>query len=202
MSSSLSAKPRRLPMWVPIRPLAERHRQRILSHLRGLSPSDRYLRFGHAATDAQIADYVARLDFHHDELFGIVNRRLELIAVAHLAFSRGGHSSEPEPSQVAEFGVSVAQKARGRGYGSLLFDHACRAARNRGVDTLVIHALSENAPMLKIARQAGAIVHRAGPDAEAVLRLPPDDLASHMGEWFERLAADFDYRWKRQLLRG
>jgi hypothetical protein len=56
--------------------------------------------------------------------------------------------------------------------------------------------------MLKIARQAGAIVHRAGPDAEAVLRLPPDDLASHMGEWFERLAADFDYRWKRQLLRG
>ena len=59
--------------WVPIRSLAPRHRQRILSHLLALEPSDRYLRFGHHATDVQIEKYVASLDFERDEVFGIFN---------------------------------------------------------------------------------------------------------------------------------
>ena len=41
-----------------------------------LDASDRYLRFGFPATDAQIAKYVDMLDFDHDEVFGIFNRRL------------------------------------------------------------------------------------------------------------------------------
>ncbi len=72
--------------WVPIRSLAKRHRHRILSHLLELEPSDRYLRFGHPATDEQIRKYVMSLDFQRDEVFGIFNRRLQLIAVAHLAY--------------------------------------------------------------------------------------------------------------------
>ena len=76
--------------WVPIRSLAPRHRQRILTHLLALDRSDRYLRFGHPATDVQIEKYVASLDFERDEVFGIFNRRLQLIAVAHArVFSRG-----------------------------------------------------------------------------------------------------------------
>ena len=56
-------------------------------------------------------------------------------------------------------------------------------ARNRGVVTLFIHALSENTAMLKIARDAGATVERDGPEAEAWLTLPPDSLASHLDEF-------------------
>ena len=44
-------------------------------------------------------------------------------------------------------------------------------ARNRGVQTLFIHALSENTAMLRIARNAGATVERDGPESEAWLRL-------------------------------
>ena len=47
-------------------------------------------------------------------------------------------------------------------------------ARNRGVVSIFIHALSENTAMLKIARDAGATVHRDGPETEAWLALPPD----------------------------
>src|SRR5688572_2200958 len=71
--------------WVPIRSLAARHRPRIAAHLMALDPHDRYLRFGHPATDEQIAKYVDTIDFERDEVFGIFNRRLELIAMAHLA---------------------------------------------------------------------------------------------------------------------
>src|SRR5215210_7224547 len=71
--------------WVPIRSLSPRHRSRIAEHLLELGTADRYLRFGYPATDAQIGKYVDMLDFERDEVFGIFNRRLELIAMAHLA---------------------------------------------------------------------------------------------------------------------
>src|SRR3954469_4950663 len=105
--------PSAVPVLVPIRSLGPAHRGRIATHLLALEPDDRYLRFGYTATDEQIGRYVADLDFDRDDVFGIYNRRLELIAVAHLAFS-----GDPKASNCAEFGVSVLRKARGRGYGS------------------------------------------------------------------------------------
>jgi GNAT superfamily N-acetyltransferase len=176
--------------WIPIRSLAERHRPRILTHLLALSEHDRYLRFGYAASDGQVARYADLIDFANDEVFGVFNRRLELIAMAHLA----GLANARE----AEFGVSVLHKARGRGYGARLFDHAVLHGRNRGVDTLLIHALTQNTPMLRIARSAGATVDSEGGEALARLRLPPDNLRSHLNAFFESSAAEVDYRLKAQ----
>ena len=181
--------------WIPIRSLGPRHRSRILTHLLALEPSDRYLRFGYAATDAQISKYVDMLDFEHDEVFGIFSRRLELIAMAHLAHA--AVASDAPDQAVSEFGVSVLRHARNRGFGRRLFEHAMLHARNRGVETLLIHALSENTAMLKIARNAGAKVVREGSESEAWLKLPPDSLASHVGELVEQQAAELDYRFKR-----
>ena len=180
--------------WVPIRSLAPRHRERIAAHLIALQGSDRYLRFGYPATDAQISKYVNLLDFEHDEVFGIFSRRLELIAMAHLAHPVTAPTlGRPTMS---EFGVSVLPHARNRRFGMRLFEHAVLHARNRGVETLFIHALSENRAMLKIARHAGATVERDGSESEAWLKLPPDTLASHVGEMVEHQAAELDYRFK------
>ncbi len=185
--------------WVPVRSLGPRHRPRINDPLLGLSENDRYFRFGYAATDAQITKYVDMLDFERDEVFGIFNRRLSLIVMAHLA-------SLPAPQRdgagtMAEFGVSVLPPARGRGYGARLFEHAVLHARNRGASTLFIHALSENTAMLKIARNAGAEVERAGSETEAWLKLPPVTIATRVGEMVEEQAAVFDYQLKLQAQR-
>lgn len=182
--------------WIPIRSLAPRHRPRILVHLLALPPADRYLRFGHAASDAQITHYVDLLDFERDEVFGIFNRRLDLIAMAHLAYMG------PEAAaRGAEFGVSVLPRARGRGLGGRLFDRAVLHARNRKVDTLIIHALSENAAMLRIVRAAGATIERDGPESQAVLKLPAETLGSHVEALLARQAAEFDYTWKQNARR-
>lgn len=178
--------------WIPIRSLAERHRPRVLAQLLALEPHDRYLRFGYAATDAQIGRYVDLLDFRRDEVFGIFNRKLELIAMAHLAYL----TDSPAERHTAEFGVSVSQHARGRGYGARLFEHAVLHARNRHIDTMIIHALSENSAMLRIARKAGATVVREGSEAEARLKLPPETFASHIEALVEGQAAEFDYQLK------
>jgi len=207
--------------WVPIRSLSARHRPRILAHLLALDAPDRYLRFGYAAADEQIRRYVERIDFERDEVFGVFNRRLALIALAHLAFERPLAAVPPPPGGVespgeagstrepgadtqaatgAEFGVSVAVHARGRGYGARLFDHAVLRARNRRVESIVIHALSENVGMLKIVRNAGAEVESLGGDAEARLRLPPEDFASRLAGRVEEAVGELDYRFKQGAL--
>lgn len=190
-------KPRRT--WVPVRSLTSRHRARIAAHLLALDQHDRYLRFGYAATDAQISRYADSIDFDRDEVFGIFNRRLELLAMAHLAYTPTPQISGK--AGMAEFGVSVLSQARGRGLGGRLFDHAVLHARNRHIKTLFIHALSENTAMLKIARNAGATVEREGSESEAWLALPPDDLASQVGAMVEDQAAELDYHLKAQAKR-
>ena len=179
---------------VPIRSLGSGHLGRIAAHLLALDEQDRYLRFGYAANDEQIQRYVGQLDFDRDDIFGIFNRRLELIAMAHLAFI----PNEPGTPAGAEFGVSVLKQARGRGYGTRLFDRAVMHARNEGVELMFIHALSENTAMIKIARNAGATLERAGSETEAYLRLPPATLDTRVSELVEEHVAQADYRLKQQ----
>ena len=191
--SKLTPGPYVPPIVVPIRSIGPTHGERISTHLLALNAQDRYLRFGYAANDEQIRRYVSGLNFERDEIFGIYNRKLELIAMAHLAFS-----TNPELKSCAEFGVSVLAHARGRRYGSRLFARAEIHARNEGVDMMFIHALSENTAMLNIARKAGATIKRDGSESEAYLLLPPADLDSRVTEIVEEQLARTDYRLKVQ----
>ncbi|MBN8505063.1 MAG: GNAT family N-acetyltransferase [Burkholderiales bacterium] len=182
--------------WVPIRQLGRRHRSRITEHLLALTPSDRYLRFGHAIGDTQITRYASTLNFDLDELFGVFNRRLDLIAMAHLAYPRPGNT---EWQDTAEFGVSVLDRYRGRGLGSRLFQLSCLHARNRQISYLLIHALSENAAMLHIAERAGA--WRESQEAGSVtsrLHLPDDSWLSHAEEAMQTQLGELDFRLKLQ----
>ena len=184
--------------WIPIRSLSTHEREQVASHLMALSTDDRFLRFGFQASDAQIAKYVEGLDFERDEIFGIFNRRLELIALAHLA-----NASDAGPASAAkesEFGVSVMARYRGRGFGKRLFARAALHARNHGIDTLVIHALNQNRPMLQIIRDAGAVVRLDGSETTSRLSLPSQTWASRVDEMAESRAAEIDYRFKEQAL--
>ena len=161
-----------VPTMVPIRALGPSYRERIAQHLLRLEPADRYLRFGYAANDEQVRRYAEQLDFDRDEIFGIYNRRLELIAMAHLAFSE-----DPAHKQCAEFGVSVLKQARGRGFGARLFERAVMHARN-----------------------AGATVRRDGTESEAYLQIPPASFDTRMAEMVEQQFAEVDYQLKKQAM--
>jgi len=189
---------RRWTLWIPIRILSAKHRPKIAAHLKSLGTQDRYLRFGYPATDEQIDGYVAQLNFARDDIYGVFNRRLQIVSMAHLAFS-----VDPQWATCAEFGVSVDLKMRGRGLGARMFDRAMTHARNEGVSLMFIHALSENTPMLKIARKAGARVERDGSESDAYLSLQPANLDSQMHEFLEEGLADLDFQIKtraRQFL--
>ena len=185
------------PTMVPVRALNPQHRERIAVHLLAMDPDDRYYRFGYAASDEHIQRYVDGLDFERDDVFGVFNRKLELIAVAHLAFAPDQCPTACAET-CAEFGVSVAKDARGLGLGSCLFDRAAKHARNEGVQLMFIQALSENTVMLGIARKAGATVERMGTESEAYLRLLPANFDSRLTEMLQEQIAQADYALKSQ----
>ncbi len=192
-TSNLVRDATRLLNWAPVRTLGERHRERVAQHLLALDDDDRQRRFGHLASDERIRSYVAQLNFDRDEIFGVFNRQLVLVALAHLAFdgTRG----------TSEFGISVSAPMRGRGLGSQLFEHAVTHARNRGAHTMLIHMARDNAAMMGIVRKAGADVHFEGGDVLAELPLPADTLGSQIQELLAHQAGEFDYRVKLQVLR-
>lgn len=189
-ASPAPAHPKR---WVPIRTLHAGHRPKVLAHLQALNDEDRALRFGHAVSDERMAHYVDQIDFDRDRVFGTFNRRLDLLTLAHLALDR--------EHGVAEFGVSVLPRARGRGLGTRLFAHAVTHARNRGVHTLFIHVARDNTPMMAIVQHAGALIDFEGGDATAELPLPGLTLGTQIEELLCQQAAAVDFRYKRHALK-
>jgi GNAT superfamily N-acetyltransferase len=174
-------------MDIHIRELGRLDRASLAPHFLALGGDDRRLRFGIPINDDAVRDYVARIDFERDAVFGVYDDALHLIGAAHVA--RGdGH---------AELGVSVLPGARGRGIGAALLARAHLRARNWGVRALFMHCLSENGAMMHLARkQEMEIVAEAG-EAEAWLRLRPADASSHFGEVFAQRVALFDYALKQ-----
>lgn len=159
--------PGRMRARAPVFALGRRQATRVAQHLLALDAEDRARRFGIAASDDRIRLYVDQIDFERDQLFGIVDHRLRLVAVAHLAHDAGRAKAEAK----AEFGISVLACGRGQGLASRLFDHAAAQARERGARELVLHIARDNAPMLAIARHAGALLEHDGSDVVARLAL-------------------------------
>ena len=185
----------------PIKELGEGERTLYLAHLLALGEQDRYLRFGSPLSDAAIEAYVSRIDLANDTIFGIFDDGLDLAAAGHFAPIAGQSDDESEhlrPS--AEFGLSVAANARGRGLGTALFLRAAAHARNLDIGMLFMHCLSENRAMMRIARKAGMEIHQTHGEADAYLALEPGDIASAIEEGVQRQIALFDFAVKRQLL--
>jgi RimJ/RimL family protein N-acetyltransferase len=181
---------------VLVKELGERDRRRILRHFLALDDNDRLLRFGSVIPDGAIANYVAKIDFRHDIVFGVVNRVFQLVGVGHLAFAKADKRKPTQKERVAEFGVSVSKSARGQGVGSRLFQRAAIHCRNADVDTLYMQCLTSNQTMMHIARKAGMEIKREYGEADAYLQLPPPSPGSVMAEALEEQWAMIDYNVK------
>ena len=181
---------------VAVQRLNPRYRDDIARHLLQLPADDRRLRFGHQIRDEAVREYVDRIDFDRDRVFGIQSDDLNLIGMAHLALDPADGS--------AELGLSVDASRRVKGYGYALLKRAVLHAANLGCRTLFMHCLSENAVMMRLARKAGLLVLVDGSEADARMKL---DRLTHGGVFQEAIADQLalvdgmlkqQYLWLRQ----
>jgi len=199
-AQTLRAQPARPEPPVRVKELSERDRRRLLMHFLALDDGDRLLRFGTVLPDELVTRYVQMLDFTRDAVFGVYDDNLRLLGVGHLGFAPREAlpvlSDATLKARIAEFGVSVAANARGRGIGSKLFERAAIHCRNEDVDTLYMHCLSSNQTMIHIAKKAGMEIQRDYGEADAYLKLTPANPASMLAEAVEEQVAALDYTLK------
>lgn len=181
------------PKQILVLELHNAHREMIREHLKGLGENDRRLRFGMLASDDFIDHYVDAFDFNHDAFFGVIDSTLQIIGLAHLAYSK----NTTVVSNTAEFGVSVSESGRGIGVGTALFKRSAIHSRNTNIEILYVHCLSSNAAMMHIAKKAGMKVENSYGEADAYLRLPPGDQHSIIAEAMQDQAAIIDYSIKQ-----
>jgi hypothetical protein len=185
-----------------IKELSERDRPYMVNHFKALDVEDRVLRFGGHLTDEAITRYVDNIDFTRDRMFGVYENSFNLVGVGHLAFPPPellpAMSDSQQKETVAEFGVSVLAPARRLNVGTRLFDRAALHCRNKQIDTLYIHCLASNKPMLCIAKKAGMEIHRDHGEVDGYLKLPMGDRDSRLYEAVEEQAAMVNYAldWK------
>lgn len=163
-------------------------RAAVERHMLALAPDDLRTRFGGPQSEASVRRYVSRVDFARDALFGVFDDDLELVGLTHV-----GMGDE------AEFGVSVRRSHRGHGIGTALFARAEEHARNHRIRTFYVHTLTENGPMLAIARKRGMRIITEMSEAECYLKLAPPDFASMTSELMHERVALFDFTLKAQV---
>lgn len=150
-------------------------RPALEAHFIQLDSEDRRLRFGSGISDAGLRAYVRRIDFERDGVFAVQDDALRPLAVVHVAMGDGP----------AEMGLSVLPEARGQGLGNALFRRAVTFLRNRGVASVFMHCLTENAAIMHLARKNRMRVARRGTESDARLELAPATADSFVNEWLD-----------------
>jgi RimJ/RimL family protein N-acetyltransferase len=178
-------------MGVVVQKLSSVQRPELLRHLKTLPAEDRRLRFGTYMMDAALEQYVNRIDFTHDKVFGIFGHDMSLVGMAHLALDHDQH--------YAELGLSVAPAHRGNGYGLALLNRGKLSAVTRGYTTLFMHCLAENRIMIHLARKAGLKIVTDQGEVDAHLQLEATSHAAVAREALEDQIALADLLFKQQF---
>jgi GNAT superfamily N-acetyltransferase len=135
-----------------IRKLWPTENDKFRDHLLRLDPEARRLRFAHAVSDAFIIDYASRMLENGAIVYGYVVDG-EVRGAGELR--RLGDTWKDE----AEAAFSVEAAYQSQGLGTDLMGKLIQAARNRGVEHLIMSCLAENQKMQAIARKHEAELH-------------------------------------------
>jgi GNAT superfamily N-acetyltransferase len=134
----------------------------FLEHLLRLDPETRVQRFCHAATDAEVRDYVGRLDLQRAKIIGFVCE----------GEMRGAVELSPSGSARAllfDTTVSVEKDWQGRGIRTALVSRAIPVARGQGATHMRVHGLADDERLQRIVAQFDADILFEDGDCEAWL---------------------------------
>jgi GNAT superfamily N-acetyltransferase len=138
-----------------------RDRFALEAHFAALGTEDLCNRFCYPVKPEAMAKYLDQWSAAGIPSYGIFNPDRALIAVGQLA------QSEKE----LEVGLSVLPTYRRKGLALALLYRSASYARARGLKALIIHCLTDNIPMLSLARRIGMTIEISNGEADGHLTL-------------------------------
>jgi RimJ/RimL family protein N-acetyltransferase len=143
------------------RSLLPYERQQFTQHLLRLSPADRRMRFGCAASDGYIQRYVGGIAAG-DPIYVAFDDALVVRGAAHVAFNDG----------TADLGLSVEDGLRGQGLGTRLLQGALDLSQARGAHHFTSQCLTHNRWMMAHVKRLGFRVTSQDGESTATAELP------------------------------
>jgi len=144
-----------------------------------LCKEDRELRFGYAASDENISEYIKRKSPEKTLNMGLLDGEGNVVALVEVYFDKSVDDFE---NDYAEIGLSVDPSQRGKGVGSLLFEYAVTFARNRGAKILRSQCLMRNTWMRRIAQSHNMTLDSSYGESIGEMLLAPPNPESFMRE--------------------
>ena len=141
------------------------HGPQVVHHILSLPKNDKYLRFGYSVNDEYVASYVTKTLESNTELqrnfwYGIFDQN-DLIASIHIAVG----------DDIAEFAFTTDMNYRGQKIGQLLFARGYQLVTEFQITRIYMCMLSQNKPMIHIAKKFGMSVMTQGIDSEASITI-------------------------------
>jgi RimJ/RimL family protein N-acetyltransferase len=149
---------------IPRKLMYEIDRGKLIDHfLVDIVGQDRYLRFGHVASNENVMEYVDHSleDYGHYDMWFIVEDEERIVGTVHVSLQRLSKNGV-DHGYSAEMGFTVSPNYRERGIGQQLFDRGATWAMMKGAKTLYTQCLSENTVMQHIAKKNGMTVVTIG----------------------------------------
>ena len=143
---------------------------------------DRYLRFGYAASNDNILDYLEKSFEHFGDtnMWFICVKEDKVVGTVHVSILH----------DTAEMGFTVSPEYRGCGLGQDLFQRGATWAMMKGAKTLYTQCLSENQVMQHIAKKNGmTVVTIAQGEKEATVQATKGTIRAYYDDkYFDNLA--------------
>ena len=158
------------------------------AHLKALDAESRTLRFASPITDYVIDKYCDKFEVEPSKhvLFVIENRKLEFIAIGHIALDGG-----------MELAFSVLKQHQGRGFGNLLMKRCIQYCRTHGILNGCMVCLSTNAAIRHLCKKYEISVENDHGESLAEIKLSPASLDTYVSETIDNNMSALDYITKR-----
>jgi GNAT superfamily N-acetyltransferase len=149
-----------------------RDRFALETHFAALGTEDLCNRFCHSIKPEVVTKYLDQWSAAGIPSYGIFDPDRGLVAVSQLARSAGE----------LEVGLSVLPTYRRKGLALALLYRSASYARARGLKALIIHCLTDNIPMLSLARRIGMTIEISNGEADGHLTLRAATALDFWGE--------------------
>lgn len=146
---------------------------KYISHLKKLSKTSKYMRFGTLVSD-EILDEMGRqidADSRNHILFAVENFDLEFIGVGHIVLG-----------QPVELAISVSDQHQNQGIGTEILRRMIDFCKMREFDSGMITCLPNNHAVMAMCKSMGIEVDFTAGEATGNLAFPPPDLETSIND--------------------